>query len=251
MRLECEKMPAEAGEVGGFSLTELLFASAMLAVLAVLLVPALSTANDTSKAAVCLANMHQWGIAISMYSEEYNDYFPHKAVGTPVSSSPHAWYNTVPKYVNSPSLITLYAQGNPPTSKTKSIYSCPSATNCPANPTDANPYYMYGLNNRIDPNGPALYKRSQCTAPAQTLLFCENEGTFSGTTGKYCPARHSGGSNFAFVDGHAEWIAFQDFCRLGNPGCTNTIMDGDSSGLTGDWRRGVKYHWYPFINTPI
>ena len=233
--------------INGFTFPELLVVIAIGGVLGVALLPSLNTAKETVNAAVCLGNMHQWGLAISMYCEDWNDYIPGEGIGAPPSSSPWAWYNVVPQYVNTPSLITLYGQGKPPTPTTKSIYSCPSTTNFPANPTDANPFYMYGMNGRMDPNGPALFKRQQSVSPTNTFLFAENEGSFSQTLGKYCPARHSGGSNFVFIDGHAEWIKYDDFCRE----CpANPFLDGDS-GPTGDWKTGIKYHWFPFKNTSI
>ena len=103
----------------GFTLTELLIVSAMISILGVLLVPALSTANETSKAAVCLGNMHQWGLAISMYCEDYNDYFPPEGNYSPAGGSPWGWYTALPRYINTPALFTLYAQGKPPTPKTQ------------------------------------------------------------------------------------------------------------------------------------
>ena len=179
----------------------------------------------------------------------WNDYIPLEGVGLPRKRWPYGWYNAVPQYVNTPSLFALYAQGKPPIPTTKSIYSCPSTTNCPANPTDANPFYMYGMNGRMDPNGPGLFKRAQSVKPSETIMFCENEGSFSSTNGKYCPARHSGGSNFVFVDGHANWLKFQDYCRALNPGCSNAISESDSSA-SGDWDKSVVYHWFPFPNSP-
>jgi prepilin-type processing-associated H-X9-DG protein/prepilin-type N-terminal cleavage/methylation domain-containing protein len=231
----------------GFTFTELLVAVALAAILTGMLLPTLKTAEETQKAAVCLANMHQWGLAISMYSEDWNDYIPPEGAGTPASGSPYAWYNVLSPYVGAPSLITLYAEGRPPTPSSKSVYSCPSTTNCPANPTDASPFYMYGMNNRMDPNGPALFKRAQCVQPSNTVMFCENDGSFSQSNGKYCPPRHNGGANLTFVDGHAEWIKWEDYCRQ----CpANPADPDDSSALSGDWKAGRKYHWFPYKNAP-
>ena len=245
MSLQRRTSPPRKSRIVGFTFPELLVVIAIGGVLGVALLPSLNTAKETVNAAVCLGNMHQWGLAISMYCEEYNDYIPAEGAGNPTSASLNAWYNVVPQYVNTPSLITLYAQGKPPTPTTKSIYSCPSTTNFPANPTDANPFYMYGMNNRMDPNGPGTFKRAQCVSPSNTFLFAENEGSFSCTNGKYCPARHSGGSNFVFVDGHAGWLTYNDYCREcpASPG-----LESDSSALSGDWKIGVKYHWFPFKN---
>jgi prepilin-type processing-associated H-X9-DG protein len=80
-------------------------------------------------------------------------------------------------------------------------------------------------------------------------MFCENFGTFSATNGKYAPARHSGGSNLTFIDGHSAWVDFQEWCRQGNPGCRSTIA-ANQSDTQGDWKKGVRYHWFPFVNAP-
>jgi prepilin-type processing-associated H-X9-DG protein/prepilin-type N-terminal cleavage/methylation domain-containing protein len=252
MSLQRRTSPPRKSRIIGFTFPELLVVIAIGGVLGVTLLPSLNTAKETANAAVCLSNMHQWSLAISMYCEEYNDYTPQEGQGTPVSISPSAWYNVIPQYVNTPSLTTLYAQGKPPTPATKSIYSCPSTTNYPANPTDAIPFYMYGMNNRMDPNGPGTFKRAQSVKPSETMMFCENEGSFSSTNGKYCPARHSGGSNFSFVDGHADWVKHDDFCREGTLASPCAVSPGvePNSTATGDWKPGNKYHWFPYKNAP-
>ena len=235
--------------INGFTFPELLVIIAIGGILGVTLLPSLNTAKETVNAAVCLGNMHQWGLAISMYCEDYNDYIPPAGPGIPQARRPSRLVQCRSAIYQHAFIDRSLCQGKPPTPTTKSIYSCPSTTNCPANPTDANPFYMYGINGRMDPNGQALFKRAQSVKPSETLMFCENEGSFSNTNGKYCPARHSGGGNFVFVDGHANWLQFQDWCRALNPGCTNTIFENDASA-SGDWKTGVKYHWFPYKGAP-
>lgn len=233
-----------------FTLIELLVVITIIAILAGMLLPALSSTRKKAQAATCLSNMHQWGIALGLYADDWNDYLPPEGVGAPVSASAYAWYHVLPPYINAPSLITLYAAGgSPPLPSTKSIHSCPSAPVPSVPPTDSNPDYMYGMNNRMDPNGTPLFKRSEVEKPSETIMFCENEGTFSGTNGKYTPPRHSGGANFAFADGHAQWLTLQDYCRAGNAGCLNAAQEQDSTAL-GDWKPGQKYHWFPYKNAP-
>lgn len=58
---------------GGFSLVELLVGISIVAGLLGVLVPALGSARDKGRGAVCLNNLRQLGAALAMYGNDYND----------------------------------------------------------------------------------------------------------------------------------------------------------------------------------
>ena len=113
-----------------------------------------------------------------MYEDDNNDIFPYEGAIGDISTglNANAWYNGIVSYIGSPRLADLYLQGKPPIKSSKSIFTCPSTvTNQTATPTVTSALFMYGFNNRMDPNGAVYFKRSQVIKPSDTVTFTEGE----------------------------------------------------------------------------
>jgi len=244
-----------------FTLIELLVVIAIIGILAAMLLPALNKAREKANAASCLSNMHQWALAIGMYNDDWNEYYPYD--GTFLCGG-DVWTDVLPPYVGAPTLCSLYnaVPSKAPGPGTKSIYICPSAKK-PYTPSVSNLYFNYAISTCLHETGATHvgFRRDRMVSPSTTFIFVEepeSDPTFGVTNGKYIAedpaqvtynestARHSGGLNFVFGDGHCEWISVANYCRQ-CPANAGGWSDS-SNGPGGDWHVGRPFHWWFFQN---
>ncbi len=95
----------ESVSLSSFTLIELLVVVAIIAILIAILLPALSTARELARSSGCIANLHQWGIAFSMYENDYNGYLPRAYSALTYGAWYH--YNTMGPYLPNSSYVNV------------------------------------------------------------------------------------------------------------------------------------------------
>jgi len=231
-----------------FTLTELLVVIPVIALVGTLLLASLGDSKQTVQAAACLNNMRQWGLALGLYSNDYQDLMPYEgdSQGAEIDQSFNltAWYNVLPPYMNQTPLKNLYAANQVPLPGSRSIFTCPSSPNITYSPNMANPYFSYAMDRLETGQSGSLYPRSKAALPGQVIFLSESENnSYSFTDGYYLgtnafpsvPPRHLGGMNFVFVDGHAQWFSQKDYSR--------TSVEASDPAV--EWQKPRALYWYP------
>lgn len=180
-----------------FTLLELLVAAAIIAVLAALLLPALSQAREKSRRTACSSNLRQINLSLRLYSDDWSE-------SLPVLPDPNPYPNGVGAYYKQ--LVKGYLGLSGPASPNETLFTCPSDQLIRTQLTHAFTSFTFD-GYEVRPGAlPRITGKKFCSIPrpARAVLVGEYPAFWGGSWHPLLRGASPGArDNLTFIDGHA------------------------------------------------
>ena len=209
-----------------FTLIELLVVIAIIAILAAILFPVFAKAREKARQTSCLSNQKQIGLAFAQYSQDYDERYSARDMAGPTTGSSYSFRWALQPYIKNiqvfkcPSTPQWAATG--PGNWYPTDYGCHlnEAHLVPSSSNHAADYAGTGTVDLRDFGFNESTPLSTINFPAQFLILADagrSDGTtsrggiypqpwaFDVSTQSRFLARHQGGGNVSYSDGHAKW----------------------------------------------
>jgi prepilin-type N-terminal cleavage/methylation domain-containing protein/prepilin-type processing-associated H-X9-DG protein len=214
------RRPTTAGGEG-FSLIEVLVVIAIIGLVVSMLLPALARARASERTVHCSTNLHQWGVALHLYTANANGLLPRRGQGVrPLTKIDRHddWFNALPPMMRMQTFAKRIEQGQPPKQGEHSVWVCPEATD------PGHTYFLaYAMNMMLSTWNQSRPMNIETVGPPERVVFlADGPGAYCSvvpTFEDYTPvARHANRVNLVFLDGHTTTYRGTEVgCGVGDP----------------------------------